>query len=85
MDIRLVEGWVKGKVAVVTGAASGIGFAIAKSMSDAGAGLVLADVSDPARANSARRISRVWAVGQSSCPADISKSARRAALDGRGG
>ena len=36
---------MKDKVAVVTGAASGIGFAIAKAMSETGAGVVLADVS----------------------------------------
>jgi 3-hydroxybutyrate dehydrogenase len=45
MDIKFAEAAVKDKVAVVTGAASGIGFAIAKAMSDTGAKVVLADVS----------------------------------------
>jgi 3-hydroxybutyrate dehydrogenase len=47
-DIRFAEAALKGKVAVVTGAASGIGFAIAKAMSDAGAKVVIADISAPA-------------------------------------
>ena len=38
---------MKGKTAIVTGAASGIGFAIAKSFAHAGANLILADI-DPA-------------------------------------
>jgi 3-hydroxybutyrate dehydrogenase len=38
---------MKNKTAIITGAASGIGFAIAKSLAQAGANLVLADI-DPA-------------------------------------
>jgi len=44
---------LKGRVAVVTGAASGIGFAIAKALAQAGANVVLADV-DPASGEHAR-------------------------------
>ncbi len=44
---------MKSKVAVVTGAASGIGFAIAKAFAQAGAHLVLADI-DPAAGERAR-------------------------------
>jgi 3-hydroxybutyrate dehydrogenase len=65
---------VKGKVAVVTGAASGIGFAIAKAMSEAGASVVLAAVS--AQAGEAA-LADLRGAGSTAefVAADISKSA----------
>jgi 3-hydroxybutyrate dehydrogenase len=65
---------VKGKVAVVTGAASGIGFAIAKAMGDAGAGVVLADVSAQAGEMALANLRESGATAEF-IPGDISKSA----------
>jgi NAD(P)-dependent dehydrogenase (short-subunit alcohol dehydrogenase family) len=45
-----------GKVAVVTGAASGIGFALAERFATAGMHIVLADVDEPGLARAAERI-----------------------------
>ena len=39
---------LKGKVAVITGAASGIGYALAKALSMQGMSMVLADIEDEA-------------------------------------
>ena len=43
MDIRLDK-----KIAIVTGAASGIGYAIAEGMHEAGASVVIADINPEA-------------------------------------
>ncbi|MGB9245414.1 MAG: 3-hydroxybutyrate dehydrogenase [Candidatus Acidiferrales bacterium] len=64
---------MKGRVAVVTGAASGIGFAIAKAMSDAGAGVVLADVSDRAGETALANLRESGGKAEF-VPGDISKS-----------
>lgn len=49
-----------GKVAVVTGAASGIGLALAERFAHAGLDVVLADVEQPAL-QAAEQRSRAWA------------------------
>ena len=64
---------MKGKVAVVTGAASGIGFAIAKSLSEAGAGVVLADVSSDAGEAAVKKLRESGGTAKF-IPTDISKS-----------
>ena len=73
-DIGFGEAAVKGKVAVVTGAASGIGFAIAKEMSNAGASVVLADVSAQAGETALANLRESGATAEF-VPGDISKSA----------
>jgi 3-hydroxybutyrate dehydrogenase len=64
---------VKGKVAIVTGAASGIGFAIAKSFGVAGARVVLADVSPDAGEAAVGKLREMGAAVKF-IPTDISKS-----------
>ena len=56
-----------GKVAVVTGAASGIGLALAERFASAGLDVVLADVEQPALQAASKR-SRAWAPRRSRCP-----------------
>lgn len=48
---------VAGKVVVVTGAANGLGFAIAKAMADNGARLVIADADEESGAKAAKELS----------------------------
>ena len=64
---------MKGKVAIVTGAASGIGFAIAKSFGVAGARVVLADVSPDAGEAAVGKLREMGAAVKF-IPTDISKS-----------
>lgn len=58
---------IKGKIAVVTGAASGIGFASAKALADEGAQVVMADVNEALLKKAAQQI------GGCAFTADLSK------------
>src|SRR5664279_1839700 len=52
---------VQGKVAVITGAASGIGLAVAKQAAADGMKVVLADIEEPALADAARTLTATGA------------------------
>jgi NAD(P)-dependent dehydrogenase (short-subunit alcohol dehydrogenase family) len=51
---------LKGKKAVVTGGARGIGYAIVNRFAEAGADVVLADIDEPVATQSARALARDW-------------------------
>ncbi|MFC5950449.1 SDR family NAD(P)-dependent oxidoreductase [Pseudonocardia lutea] len=61
---------LKGRVALVTGAARGIGFAIARRLAEAGAAVVVNDV-DPAATEAAVAELAGLGVGAVGCPADV--------------
>lgn len=65
---------MKEKAAIVTGAASGIGFAIAKALAQAGASVVLADV-DPAAGDRARAELEQLGLRCAFVATDVSKAA----------
>jgi NAD(P)-dependent dehydrogenase (short-subunit alcohol dehydrogenase family) len=69
----------EGKVAVVTGAASGIGLALAERFARAGLSVVLADVEEAALAAAARRIEDLGAKALA-VPTDVSNEAAVRAL-----
>ena len=69
----------RGNVAVVTGAASGIGFALAERFATAGLNIVLADVQDDAMSAAADKIS-AHGVETLSVRTDVSKEAEVQAL-----
>ena len=78
-----------GRVAIVTGGARGIGFAIAERLSKAGASVVIADVSEEGAAAAAERVREgggkaVAAVADVTNPADAGAMVERA-LDAFGG
>lgn len=49
-----------GRIAVITGAARGIGLATAEALSEAGATVVIADMDDKAAAKAAARLKAGW-------------------------
>jgi NAD(P)-dependent dehydrogenase (short-subunit alcohol dehydrogenase family) len=70
---------IRGNVAVVTGAASGIGFALAERFATAGLNIVLADVQDDALATAADKIA-AHGVEALTVRTDVSKEAEVQAL-----
>ncbi len=68
-----------GKVAVVTGAASGIGYALSERFASAGVHVVLADVDEAALASAAARVG-ARGVDTLAVPTDVSDEASVAAL-----
>ena len=70
-----MSGILDNKVAIVTGAAKGIGLAIATKLSEAGARVVLADIDEPAVRQAADRIDNAEAA-----VCDVSDEAQVAAL-----
>ena len=69
----------EGKVAVVTGAASGIGLALAERFARAGLSVVLADVEEAALAAAVQRIEELGAKALA-VPTDVSNEAAVRAL-----
>jgi NAD(P)-dependent dehydrogenase (short-subunit alcohol dehydrogenase family) len=69
-----------GRIAVVTGGALGIGFAICRRFSQAGAAVVLADVNDNAAAESAQAIAAETGGTVEAVPVDVRDSATVDAL-----
>jgi NAD(P)-dependent dehydrogenase (short-subunit alcohol dehydrogenase family) len=70
---------VQGKVAVITGAASGIGRGMAEAFADAGMKLVLADIEEPALQATARAL-RDAGADVHAVPTDVSKAEQIEAL-----
>jgi meso-butanediol dehydrogenase/(S,S)-butanediol dehydrogenase/diacetyl reductase len=77
-EIRM-NGRFAGKIAVITGAASGIGAATARRFAREGAALVLADINKSAGSNLVDELSRAGAAAQF-VPTDVSKMAEVEAL-----
>lgn len=65
---------LEGRAAVVTGAARGLGLAIARRLAEAGAGVLLADLNEAAAASAAQAIARDFAVRALACRLDVTDS-----------
>jgi NAD(P)-dependent dehydrogenase (short-subunit alcohol dehydrogenase family) len=70
---------LRGKVAVITGAASGIGLAVARQLAAEGMKLALADVDEPALDQAARQLGEGGAAVRA-VPTDVSRESDVAAL-----
>ncbi|MDR3085113.1 MAG: SDR family oxidoreductase [Christensenellaceae bacterium] len=71
---------LKGKIAVVTGGAQGLGLAMAKALADAGATIVLADINQPLAEQSAAAIAAECGVPAAAVQTDVTKEASAEAL-----
>ena len=71
---------LKGRNAVVTGGARGIGLAICKRLAEAGANIVVADVREDIGKEAAEHIAQQWGVKALFCVADVSDGASIAQL-----
>ena len=71
---------LKGRNAVVTGGARGIGLAICKRLAEAGANIVVGDVREDIGKEAAEHIAQQWGVKALFCVADVSDGASIAQL-----
>ena len=71
---------LKGRNAVVTGGARGIGLAICKRLAEAGANIVVGDVREDIGKEAAEHIAQEWGVKALFCVADVSDGASIAQL-----
>lgn len=77
-DVQRTSDSLAGKVALITGAARGIGYAVARSFANHGAAVVVSDIDGSAAATAAQSLP-----GATSCPGDVRDEGQVAALVSR--